>query len=91
MRFIHYEVSTRNGDVIHVTLRGSEANVQVMDDLNFSHYRSGRQYRFFGGHFKRSPVNIPAPSAGKWNVVVDLGGYGGHVEAAVQVLSTVLA
>jgi hypothetical protein len=77
--------------MIHVTLRGTEANVMVMDDLNLSDYRSGRQFRYFGGHFDKSPINIPAPGVGRWNVVVDLGGRGGQVEAAVRVFSSVLA
>jgi hypothetical protein len=36
---------------------------------------------------KRSPITIAAPSAGHWHVVVDLGGYAGHVSASVRVLS----
>jgi hypothetical protein len=27
------------------------------------------------------------PSTGRWNVVVDLGGYGGSVRASVQVIA----
>jgi hypothetical protein len=87
MEFLHSEVNTRPGDLIQVTLRGTEANVQVMDDLNFSNYRSGRQFRYFGGHYRQSPVNIPAPGFGRWHVVIDLGGYGGSTEAAVRVIS----
>lgn len=87
MQFLHSEVHTRPGDLIHVTLRGTEANVQVMDDLNFSNYRSGRQFQYIGGHYRHSLVNIPAPGLGRWHVVIDLGGYGGSVEAAVRVIS----
>ena len=87
MKFLHHEVSAQQGDIIHVTLRGNEANVRVMDDHNFNSYRSGGQHRYAGGHFKSSPVNIPAPSTGKWNVVIDLGGYAGHLEAGVSVIS----
>ncbi|HXS95955.1 MAG TPA: DUF1883 domain-containing protein [Candidatus Limnocylindrales bacterium] len=87
MQFLDYEVNTRPGDLIHVALRGNEANVRVMDDLNFMNYRSGRQFQYFGGHYRQSPVNIPAPGLGRWHVVIDLGGYGGSVEAAVRVIS----
>jgi len=89
MKFLHYEVSAQQGDIIHVTLRGTEANVRVMDDINFHAFQSGRQHRYAGGHFKSSPVNIPAPSSGKLNVVVDLGGYAGRLEASVRVISRV--
>lgn len=87
MKFLDSEVDAQSGDIIHVRLSGTEANVLVMDQSNFQNYRSGRQFRYFGGHFKRSPVNIPAPAAGHWHVVIDLGGYGGSVEAAVTVIS----
>jgi hypothetical protein len=51
----------------------------LMDDLNFSSYRHGSSFRYHGGHAKRSPVRLAAPRAGRWHVVVDLGGYGGRV------------
>lgn len=86
MKFLHYEVSTTGPAAVEISLRGNEANVTLMDDQNFQNYRSGRQFRYVGGHYKQSPVILRAPSAGHWNVVVDLGGAGGHVEASVRVL-----
>lgn len=84
MKFLHWEVDAVNGTVVRVEL-DSQANVMLMDSINFSSYRSGRQFRYFGGHAKRSPVLLSAPHAGHWHVVVDLGGYGGHVNASVSV------
>ncbi len=87
MQFLNSEVNTRSGDIIQVHLDGTEANVLVMDESNFQSYRSGRQFHYHGGHYRQSPVNIPAPAEGRWHVVIDLGGYGGSVKAAVRVIS----
>lgn len=85
MNFLHSESHLDRGDVAVVTL-DSQANVMLMDDINFSAYRSGRSYRYCGGLAKRSPVRLAAPHSGHWNVVVDLGGYAGSVRAGVSFL-----
>ena len=85
MRFLHFPVQARTGRVFTVHLRGTEATVMLMDDLNFSRYRTGSSFRYFGGHFNRSPALLPpVPHDGHWNIVVDLGGGAGHVEATVS-------
>lgn len=86
MKFLDYEVDLGSNDVVEVTL-DAQANIKLMDNANFSDYRNGRKHHFYGGLAKRSPVRIQAPSAGHWHVVVDLGGYAGHVSASVRVLS----
>jgi hypothetical protein len=86
MNFLRYEVWTKNrGDVIEVTLVGHAANVLVMDDGNFMNYKSGRQFVYHGGYYTQSPAVIVVPSAGHWNVIVDLGGASGRVNASVRV------
>jgi hypothetical protein len=90
MRFLHYRFATGSGDVIETVLTGNAANVRIMDDLNFQNYQTEKPYRFYGGHFTRSPAVITVP-AGTWNVVVDLEGTaGGTVNAAVRVLQGAL-
>jgi hypothetical protein len=77
----------RTGSVVVVQLQGTEANVQLVDQANFDRYRSGQSYNYVGGHYKSSPVRLTIPSDGHWQVVVDLGGLGGQVRSAVQVMS----
>jgi hypothetical protein len=86
MSFLDSEVTTKPGDVIQVVLSGTEANVLLMDEPNFQNYRSGHQFKYYGGHYRQSPVNIQPPSVGRWHVVVDLGGRAGSVTAAVRVI-----
>lgn len=83
MKFLHWEVDAADGTVVRVEL-DSQANVMLMDNINFPSYRSGRSFSYHGGHAKRSPVLLSVPHAGHWHVVVDLGGYAGHVNASVS-------
>jgi hypothetical protein len=84
MQYLHWEIDAEEGAVVRVEL-DRQANVRLLDDLNYSAYRTGRNHRYYGGHATQSPVTIPVPHAGRWRVVVDLGGYGGHVSASVSV------
>ena len=76
--FIKYEFDAGPDDIIEVSL-SSQANVRVMDSSNFSSFRSGRGRRRVGRLAKRSLVRLAGPHAGRWHVVVDLGGYAGSV------------
>ena len=85
MNFLHYEFDLSAGDVIEITL-DKQANVRLLDGTNYSKYRNGSSHHYHGGLAKESPIQIAAPHAGHWHVVVDLGGYGGTVRASARVL-----
>jgi hypothetical protein len=85
MRHLHYSIQADSGQSVVVSLRGNAANVMLLDDFQYSHYRTGKSFRYFGGHFRASPAVIGVPHSGHWNVVIDLGGREGHVEASVAV------
>jgi hypothetical protein len=88
MKYLDFDLGQqRSGAVAQVTLRGNAANVLLLDSMNFQQYRNQRDYKYVGGNAKRSPVNLRVPHSGRWHVVVDLGGYGGNVDASVQVLA----
>ena len=71
MRFIHHDLGSLRGDeVVVVTLKGSAANVRLLDSSNFTGYKAGRRHRFYGGHAKKFPVRVQVPRAGHWHVVV---------------------
>jgi len=86
MNFLHYDLWAERGDSIQVFLTGNSENVLLMDDSNLQNYRGGRQFQYYGGYFTQSPATIRAPSTGHWNVVVDLGGRVGRVNATVRVI-----
>lgn len=84
MKFLHWDFNAGPDNVVSVSL-SAQANVLLMDDVNFQAYRSRRSYRYHGGHAKRSPVRLVPPHEGHWHVVVDLGGGSGRIQASVSV------
>lgn len=88
MKFIHSDLGTvTKGSTVIARLSGTEANVMLLDDMNFARYKRRDRHDYYGGHFRSSPATISVPSTGRWTVVVDLGGYSGHVEAEISVIA----
>lgn len=87
MNFTHYDMGWKSkGTVIEVTLKGSAANVRLMNSTNFQNYKSGRSHRYHGGLAKKSPVRLVVPSSGHWHVTIDMAGLRGTVRSSVRVL-----
>jgi hypothetical protein len=87
MQFVHHDLGSRSGgEIVEITLKGSAANVQLMDSSNFSAYKNRRNYRYQGGHYTRSPIHLQIPRSGHWHVAVDLGGHRGRVSSSARVL-----
>mgnify|MGYP001022098557 CR=1 FL=1 len=87
MEYLHHEYDLSEGDVVEVNLAGNAANVLLLDPENFEKYRQGSAYSYAGGYSRISPVRIPAPRAGHWHLVIDLGGGPGRVQAWGAVIS----
>ncbi len=85
MNYLHTEFWGGCEAVALVTLDG-QANVLLLDDVNYSAYRAGRSYQYGGGWATRSPVRLSPPHHGHWHVAIDLGGYAGNVRAGVRVI-----
>ena len=73
------------GSVVRVELTGNAANVRLLDSSNYAAFAAGREHRYVGGQFKRSPATLKIPHDGLWNVVVDYGGGRGRGTASVTV------
>ncbi len=84
MIHLHEQFEMTPDDLVEVSLDG-RANVMLLDSANSERYRGGESFRHHGGLAERSPALLTAPHPGKWHVVVDLGGYPGHVRAGIQV------
>ncbi|MBI3853174.1 MAG: DUF1883 domain-containing protein [Verrucomicrobia bacterium] len=84
MNYLHYDLNLGANDVVVVTL-DKQANVQLLDESNFSRYKRGESFSYHGGLVKQSPFRLKAPHAGRWHLTVDLGGYSGTVRAGVEV------
>ena len=90
MKYLHQEFDVESDDIVEVTLDG-QANVMLLTTAEFDRYRRGDSYRYYGGLAKQSPVRLVPPNQGHWHVVVDLGGYAGHVRAEVRVVPNTVA
>ena len=86
MNYLHWHFSSAGpDDVIQVTL-DKQANVKLLDSINYQHYRQGKQYKYHGGLATQSPIDLRPPRQGSWYLVVDLGGYAGRVRASAVLI-----
>lgn len=83
--YLHHVLDLTADDAVEVML-DNQANVLLLDEVNFAKYRRGEPYHYQGGFTTRSLVNLSAPSAGRWHVVIDLGGRSGSVSPAIRIL-----
>jgi hypothetical protein len=87
MKFSYYDLGNRSGgEIVEVKLSGNAANVFLVDSSNFSSYKAGRRYTYFGGHATRSPVRLQVHRSGHWYLVIDRGGYSGSVRHSMRIL-----
>lgn len=85
-QFTQYDLGRLDkGATVVVTLKGSAANVRLMDSTNFRSYKNGRKHRYVGGLAKSSPIRLSVPSNGHWYVTVDMQGLRGTVRSSVSV------
>tara|TARA_R110000868_G_scaffold320692_3_gene581620 strand:- start:1613 stop:1870 length:258 start_codon:yes stop_codon:yes gene_type:complete len=85
MKFLHYNMNLEAGDCVQVSL-DKQANVRLLDDINYQHYRKGGKHKYYGGLATNSPYTVSPPHSGHWHLVVDLGGYSGSVTASVNII-----
>jgi hypothetical protein len=62
-------------------LRGSSANVILLDPLSFDRYRFGQPFQYTGGLHTRTPTRLRIPRDGHWYLIIDCGRYRHHVHA----------
>lgn len=90
MEHLYKQLSLDSEDTVEVSI-DHQANVMLMDWSNYSSYQAGRDFRYFGGNFTRSPCRITPPHSGTWYLVIDLGGAAGHIRHSFRVIRPPLA
>lgn len=83
VNYLHYEFDAGPQDAIEVVL-DKAANVLMLDQINYQHYRSRERYDYHGGYVTVSPYVIQPPRQDHWHIVIDLGGRAGTVRASVR-------
>lgn len=71
MSFIHSEEHLSAGDVVVVDC-DHQINVPVLDDTNYSRYRRGDKFEYYGGFYTHFPVRISVPRSCRWHIVLAL-------------------
>ncbi|BFH10577.1 DUF1883 domain-containing protein [Paenibacillus melissococcoides] len=46
------------------------ADVFLVDRTNYQKYTSGQSFKYYGGHYTRTPVTISVNDAGRWYLIV---------------------
>ena len=87
MDFLHQSFDLRAGDSVVLDCN-TQCNFMLLDDHNFHAYQSGGGFKYFGGHFKRFPARITAPSTNRWHAVVDIGGSRATIRYSLRVLKS---
>ncbi len=85
--FIHSREYLDSNEFVRVDC-DTQCNVMLTDDTNFSRFRRGESFRYFGGHYKRFPVTLTPPHAGNWNVTIDLGGGSASIRYSINVVKS---
>lgn len=86
MKYSYKDGNFRKGDILNITI-DRKVNIYLMDDINFSKYRNGSSFEFYGGETVSSPYNIAVPRTGHWYIVIDLGGGTGILNYSIKVFN----
>lgn len=46
----------------------------LVDSVNYKKMNSGQKFKYFGGHYTKTPVNITVKGTGRWYLIVRGGG-----------------
>lgn len=85
MDYLHCQDFLNAGDTVRVEL-DRQANVILMDNLNYSNYVNGKEFNCHKGLSTVSPYQIPVPYTGMWHIVIDLSGRAGMIMYSVGVI-----
>ena len=86
MQHIHAREHLHGGAVVRVDC-DRQCNVMVMKDGDYSNYRRGGRFHYFGGFYRQFPTAIGVPETGDWNVVIDLGGGAANIRYGISYIN----
>jgi hypothetical protein len=78
----------KSGDIWRVELSRA-ANVFMVDSPNFSAFKRGRDFKYYGGLIQRTPHDFVVPRSGHWYIVAHTWGLQGSARISVTPLQPV--
>ncbi len=85
MDFIHSREYLNEGDIVQLEC-DTQCNFMLTDDSNFSNYKRGSNFSYYGGKFEYFPARIAVPHTGYWNITIDLGGGSANIRYNLSVI-----
>lgn len=86
MSFIHSREYLTVDSVVSVQCT-HEIKVLLLDDNNYSGYRCGTPFTYYGGFYRHFPADIAVPHTGNWNIVLALTeGNIGSIRYSIHIL-----
>jgi Domain of unknown function (DUF1883) len=85
MTFIHSREYLNRGDIVRLDC-DTQCNFMITTDTNFSSYRRGGRFHYYGGHYGYFPAQIVAPHSDGWNITIDLGGGSANIRYNISIL-----
>lgn len=46
------------------------ADVYLVDSINYRKMNAGQNFKYYGGHYSKTPVNITVNGTGRWYLIV---------------------
>lgn len=83
MNYLYYDLGLINSDKkVKVQLQGTACNVLLLDSINYSKFKAGQAYSYYGGRVTTSVITLPIPRYAHWYLVV----YNGQARVSVTVI-----
>jgi Domain of unknown function (DUF1883) len=85
MNFIHSREYLDRGDVVVLNC-DTQCNFMITTDSDFSSYRCGGSFRYYGGHYTCFPARIGVPHTDNWNITIDLGEGAANIRYNLEII-----
>jgi Domain of unknown function (DUF1883) len=69
MNFVHWTFNAQAGNTVVMNI-DRQANVFLVDDVNFSAFRRGGTFNYYGALQKYRVVRLTVPRSGQWHLVL---------------------
>ncbi|MDB0401990.1 DUF1883 domain-containing protein [Clostridioides difficile] len=85
MEYSYSKINLKKGDIVEVNLE-KQANVILLDHINYVKFKNQKNYDYYGGFAKKNPCRMRVPNTGVWYLVVNQDGNSGIVNFSINTI-----
>ena len=85
MEYSYSKMNLKKGEIVEVNLE-KQANVILLDHINYVKFKNQRNYDYYGGFAKKNPCRMRVPNTGTWYLVVNQDGNSGIVNFSINTI-----